>query len=138
MRGLLLGIGVAVGSLLLAVEAVPQALNRWPEGCRNVETTAIRRIHEVHDAQQIYHLVYGRFAISFSELSDPAKGFLAWRLPDIKYQFQVEGSPTAYVVRATPQKYGILGRRTFYSDESKVVREHWGPGLATATSPEIR
>jgi hypothetical protein len=37
-----------------------------------------------------------------------------------------------------PKVYNSTGRRTFYSDQTLVIRENWGPEPATAQSPEIK
>ena len=47
------------------------------------------------------------------------------------------GGPTGYTIIANPIT-GTTGRRTFFSDQSNVVREDWGPEPATVNSPEIK
>ena len=45
---------------------------------------------------------------------------------------------TGYAVTAVPESFGNSGRRTFYSDQTLVVRNNWGPEPATPASPEIK
>jgi hypothetical protein len=40
-------------------------------------------------------------------------------------------------VIAVPDSFGNSGRRTFYSDQTLVIRNNWGQEPATPTSPEI-
>jgi hypothetical protein len=54
------------------------------------------------------------------------------------YQFTVSPTKEGYQVVVVPQAFGSTGRRTFFSDQSLVVRENWGADPATATSPEIK
>ena len=54
------------------------------------------------------------------------------------YVFQIHASPTGYTINAAPEVYNGTGRRNFYSDESGVIHENWGPEPATAASAEFR
>jgi hypothetical protein len=48
------------------------------------------------------------------------------------------GTQGGYVINANPIAYNSSGSRTFYSDQSMVIRENYGPEPATATSKELR
>jgi hypothetical protein len=37
-----------------------------------------------------------------------------------------------------PEVFGNTGRRTFFSDQTLVIRENWGAEPATVTSKEIK
>jgi hypothetical protein len=50
----------------------------------------------------------------------------------------VTTSPTGYSVTAVPEAFGNSGRRTFFSDQTLVVRNNWSQEPATVTSPEIK
>jgi hypothetical protein len=41
-------------------------------------------------------------------------------------------------VTAVPKTFGTTGRRTFYTDQTAIIRENWGQDPATANSPEIK
>jgi hypothetical protein len=54
------------------------------------------------------------------------------------YVFTVTGNQGGYVVSAVPAVFNTDGSRTFYSDQSMVVHEHYGPEPATAQDPESK
>jgi hypothetical protein len=54
------------------------------------------------------------------------------------YVFTVQNTPTGYAVTAVPETFNSTGRRTFYSDQTLVVRNNWSQDPATANSPEIK
>ena len=54
------------------------------------------------------------------------------------YTFTVTASTTGYSVTAVPDAFGSSGRRTFFSDQTLVIRNNWTQEPANAASPEIR
>jgi hypothetical protein len=42
------------------------------------------------------------------------------------------------VINANPIAYGSSGSRSFFSDQSMVIRENYGPEPATVNSKELR
>jgi hypothetical protein len=54
------------------------------------------------------------------------------------YEFRLEARPDGYVVKASPVELDVTGRRSFYSDQSGVIREHWGRGAAGPESPSLQ
>ena len=54
------------------------------------------------------------------------------------YNFTVNGGPNGYQITAVPEVFGNTGRRTFFQDQTLVIRENWGAEPATATSKEIK
>jgi len=42
------------------------------------------------------------------------------------------GNQSGYAISAVPVAYGNTGSRTFYSDQTRVIRENDGPEPATA------
>jgi hypothetical protein len=54
------------------------------------------------------------------------------------YKFVMAATPTGYTVNANPVAYNNTGSRTFYSDQSLVIRQNFGQEPATAASPEIK
>jgi prepilin-type N-terminal cleavage/methylation domain-containing protein len=113
------------------------------------EMAAMRQIQTLHTAQTQYFSQFGRYAVTLAELGPPASGqdgpSAANLIPGdlalgVKtgYNFTVQSTPTGYAVIAQPVTYNGTGRRSFYSDQSMVIREHWGPEAATAQSPEIK
>jgi hypothetical protein len=54
------------------------------------------------------------------------------------YKFTVAAIAGGYTINATPVTYNSSGSRSFYSDQTMVVRENYGPEPATAQSKELR
>lgn len=113
------------------------------------ETAAIKAIQTIHTVQVQFNSQYGRYATSLTELGPPASGGPSASAADLidntlaqgeksGYKFTVTGTPGGYVINANPVTYGSSGTRTFYSDQSMVIRENYGPEPATATSKELR
>jgi len=113
------------------------------------ETAAIRQIQTIHTAQTQYFSQYGKYATSLAELGPPASGQAGPAGADLipgdlaagvktGYQFILQGTPTGYTVNANPVVFNSTGRRTFFSDQTMVIRENWGSEPATATSKEIK
>src|ERR1017187_8166366 len=112
------------------------------------ETAAIKAIQTIHTAQIQYHSQFGRFANSLTELGPPASGAPGPDSADLigtdlangtkqGYKFVLTAVPGRYQITATPEAYGSSGSRTFFSDQSIVLRQNFGPEPATANSPEI-
>lgn len=47
-------------------------------------------------------------------------------------------SQSGYIIQAVPEVFNTTGSRTFYSDQSMVLHEHYGPNPATPEDPENR
>ena len=54
------------------------------------------------------------------------------------YKFILAANGGGYVINANPVNFGVSGSRTFYSDQSMVVRQNFGQEPATANSPEVK
>jgi type IV pilus assembly protein PilA len=113
------------------------------------ETAAIVNIRTVHTAQVQYFTQFDRYARSLSDLGPPSKGPAGPSSADLipadlaagtkgGYTFTLRGSPKSYTLNANPVKYGSTGRKTFFSDDSMVIRAHSGPEPATAASDEVK
>lgn len=113
------------------------------------ELSAIQQISTLHMAQAQYNAQFGRYASNLKELgpaSTEAPGPAAADLIPSSlaggvlggYRFGLVGNPTGYTIHADPLVYPRTGRRTFFSDQTMMVRENWGPDPASDQSPEIR
>jgi type IV pilus assembly protein PilA len=113
------------------------------------ETAAIKAIQTIHTVQVQYNSQYGQYATSLAQLGPPATGAASAAASDLidsglaageksGYKFTMTGTPGGYVINATPVTYGSSGSRTFYSDQSMVIRENDGPEPATVSSKELR
>ena len=112
------------------------------------EMSAIHNVRTICAAQVQYYLVYSRYATSLSELGPPSDGKPGPSFADLLpanlaaggkdgYTYTLKASPTGFTVNANPVKYGTTGRRTFFSDESLVIRANSGPEPATVASKEL-
>ena len=113
------------------------------------ETAAIKAIQTIHTVQVQYNSQYGHYATSLAELGPPATGAATEASADLidsglasgdksGYKFTLTGNQSGYVINAAPTAYGNTGSRTFYSDQSMVIRENDGPEPATASSKELK
>ena len=112
------------------------------------ETAAIRAIQTIHTGEVQYQSQFGKFATSLTELGAPASGAASPAAADLidnnlakgevsGYKFTLTGSPSGYIINAAPVTFGTTGARTFFSDQTMVIRENNGPEPATATSKEL-
>jgi type IV pilus assembly protein PilA len=132
--------------LVIAAIAVPK-LNTARMHAQ--EMAAIRQINTVHQAETQYFSQFGKFAESLAQLGPPQGGSAGPAAADLipgdlakgdktGYHFTVAPTKEGYTVTAVPLAFGSTGRRTFYSDQTLVIRENWGQDPATANSPEIK
>lgn len=138
---------IAIILIILAV-ALPQ-MNKSRMHAQ--EMAAIATIKTVNTEEVQYYSEFGHYATSLTQLGPPsASGGQSG--PDAAdlipsnlasgsssgYNFTVAQTATGYSVSAVPKTFGGTGKRTFYSDESGVIRQNWGAEPATATSPPIQ
>ena len=113
------------------------------------ETAAARHITTIHTAQAQYNSQFGRYATTLAELGPPTSGQAGPAASDLipqelasgtkgGFKFTLEGTPLGYKVVAIPTAFGNTGRRTFYSDQTMVLRENWGQEPASDKSPEMK
>jgi type IV pilus assembly protein PilA len=136
---------VAIILILAAIAAPKLNQNRM----HTQETAAIRQIQTIHTAQTQYYSQFGRYATVLTELGPPASGqagpSAADLIPDdlakgkkTGFIFTLAGGPQGYAISAVPEVFGNTGRRTFYSDQTLVIKENWGAEPATAAHKEIK
>ena len=114
------------------------------------EMGAIRTLHSINVAQAQYLAMYHRYAATLAELAPvPSGGAATAAAADLipsdlargtksGYNFSMVGSPQGYTVNANPQVYKTTGVRSFFTDQSRAIREHLGKEAASATDPEIK
>ena len=129
--------------LILSGIAIPTVLKQLMSAR---ETAAIQEIKHLHEVETTYYSTFGRYA-SLAELGPPASGaagpaaadLIPKSLADGKnggYIYTVVGSPSGYTINANPESFGTSGHRTFYSDQTMVIRNNWSQEPANANSPE--
>ncbi len=132
--------------LVIAAIAAPKLNNAR---MHSQEMAAIRQINTVHTAQTQYMSQFQKFAENLAQLGPPASGAAGPAASDLipgdlalgektGYIFTVTGTKEGYTVTAVPKVFNSTGRRTFFSDQTLVIRENWGAEPATAQSKEIK
>jgi type IV pilus assembly protein PilA len=112
------------------------------------ETAAIRAVSVLHTAQTQYYSQFNRYASSLQELGPPASGNAGAAGADLVdrelangtrggYNFTMTVSPAGYAINAQPKQFGTSGSRSFFSDQTQIIRHRFANEAATATDPEI-
>lgn len=131
--------------MIIAAIAAPKLMSTRASA---QEMAAIRHIVTIHTAQTQYYSQFGKYATTMAELGPPASGAAGPQAADLVpaelasgkkggYVFQMTAAQGGYVVNANPEAFGTSGRRTFFSDQSQVIRENWGQEPASAQSKAI-
>jgi type IV pilus assembly protein PilA len=132
--------------LIIAAVAIPRLEKARMQ---TMESAAIQQIRTLQTAEVQYFSQFGKFATKLEELGPPASGQPGPAAADLipgdlakgqktGYNFSIQGNGSSFIITATPVSYNGTGRRTFYSDQSNIIRENWGAEPATANSPEIK
>jgi prepilin-type N-terminal cleavage/methylation domain-containing protein len=131
--------------LIIITIAVPK-YNRTQMYMR--ETAAVRAVQTIHQMEVQYQSQYGKYATSLAELGPPQSGQPGPAAADLigrdlsegekqGYKFTLSGTNGGYIINANPVTYGTSGSKSFYSDQTMVIRENFGPEPATAISKEM-
>ena len=115
------------------------------------ETGAIQGMRTIYSAEIQYESQFGQFAATLTQLGPAASsgaaegpqaaGLISGSLASGStggYNYTITQIPGGYSASAVPQAFGSTGRRTFYMDQSGIIRQNWGHDPATATSPEVQ
>ena len=103
-----------------------------------LELTAIMDIRSIQTAETQYSVQNGRFA-NLSELG--AANLIPSTLASGEkegYRFTVTTTPSGFTINASPKTYGETGSRSFYSDQTLVIRENRANEPASSNSPELK
>jgi type IV pilus assembly protein PilA len=98
------------------------------------EHSVIQNIRTIHVAQTQYYSQYGHYAQSLEQLGPRITDDLASGTKGA-YRFRVEGGAASYEIHAEPL---ASGRRSFYSDQTMVIRSSRGRNPATSRSEPLR
>jgi len=131
--------------LVIAAIAVPNAQKQL---MASREAAAIGHIKTIQQAQVQFYTQFGHYAASLAELGPPASGVAGLASADLiprslaegkksGYLFSIQYTADGYSISALPEIFGSSGRRTFYSDQTLVIRESWSAERANAASPAI-
>jgi len=113
------------------------------------EMAAIEQIKTIQAGEAMYYSEFGQFATKLEELGPPSGGQAGPSAADLipgdlakgiktGYQFILVGGPNGYTINANPVTFNSTGTRTFFSDQSHVIRSNWSSEPATVNSPEIK
>jgi type IV pilus assembly protein PilA len=115
------------------------------------ETGAIVTLRTINTAQIQYQSQFGQYATSLAQLGPPAgagsaEGAQAANLIPGNlaggstggYNFTLTQTPSGYAATAVPKAFDNTGRRSFYTDQTGVIRESTTQEPATVNSPEIK
>ncbi|MGH9659472.1 MAG: prepilin-type N-terminal cleavage/methylation domain-containing protein [Bryobacteraceae bacterium] len=136
---------IAIILVILAM-ALPK-LNR--ARMQAFEAGAIKAVNTINTAQAQYFSTFGRYATTLAELGAPASGTPNAAGADLisgdlaagdkgGYRFVLAPTPTGYTINANPTTFNTTGARTFFSDQSLVIRQNFSAEPATAASGEIK
>jgi prepilin-type N-terminal cleavage/methylation domain-containing protein len=115
------------------------------------EMAAVAEIGTINKQQIQYYSQYNQYATSLAQLGPPATtgaaegpqaaGLIPGSLASGSaggYTFTITATPGGYALSAVPKTFGSTGRRTFYSDQTAVVRQNWTQEPATEKSEELK
>ena len=113
------------------------------------EMAVIRQIGTIHTAQTQYYSQFGKYAVTLQELGPPASGNQSPAAADLipnslaqgtkdGFGFTLQGTASGYTINANPASFGGTGRRSFFSDQTLVIKQNWGPEPATNQSKELQ
>jgi len=136
---------ISIILVILAI-AVPK-MNTQMQGAR--EMAVIREIGSIHQAETQYYSQFGNYATNLVQLGPPVSGADSPEAANIIPKVLADGKKNGYIytlaataggysIQAVPESFGNSGRRTFYSDQTLVIRNNWGQEPATPASPEIK
>jgi type IV pilus assembly protein PilA len=137
---------IVIAIILIIVSVAIPKLNKSRMYAQ--ETAALKAIQALNIAEALYDSTFGHFAQSLTELGPSASGTPSESAADFisrdmaagekqGYRFTLRGTPTGYSISAVPVSPGSTGSRSFYSDQSQVLRESRGHSPASANSPEV-
>ncbi|MFL6274662.1 MAG: hypothetical protein ACJ74G_05565 [Blastocatellia bacterium] len=131
MMAMLASLAACSGSKTTVIEQAPQAT-------AGNELAAMTRLQAIGRAELAYQAESGGQYATLDELikrsmvNDPAKGQLTG------YKFDVRVTAHGFEATATPERYGISGKRSFFVDEQNVMRGSDRQGAqATSADPMI-
>jgi hypothetical protein len=131
ITGLLALLVAGCGSKTTVIEQAPHAT------AAN-EMAAMTRLTAIAKAEMMYQVESGGRYGSLDELiqkgfaNDPSKGKLTG------YRLEVKVGSDGFQATATPEKFPITGKRSFYIDERNVMRgADKGGAQATFSDPEV-
>ncbi len=113
------------------------------------EMAARATLRNINTFEVQYQSQFGQYATSLTQLGPPAgagagEGAQAANLIPASlasgstggYNYALAPTPTGYAATAAPKVFDSTGRRSYYTDQTGVIRESSTQEPATANSPE--
>jgi type IV pilus assembly protein PilA len=112
------------------------------------EMAASKAVLTIQTDEVIYQSEYGRYAATLRELGPPdsgpssvaAAGLIGGALAGGTlggYNFTLTGTADTYAIAASPVTYDSSGKRSFYLDQTGILRATDRREPATSSSPEL-
>jgi prepilin-type N-terminal cleavage/methylation domain-containing protein len=112
------------------------------------EMAASKAVQTIQTDEVIYQSQYGHFASSLRQLGPPdagpsiaaAAGLISGALASGTlggYKFTLTGTADTYAITASPVAFGSSGVKSFYLDQTGILRAAEGQEPATSASPEF-
>ncbi len=104
------------------------------------ETSALKDLQTLNTAQVQYNSQSVQYARSLIELGPSASKLVPADLAAGEkqgYRFTLTPTSNGYSIQAVPTVFGSTGSRTFYTDQSLIIRENYGPEPTTSDSQEV-
>ncbi len=115
------------------------------------EMAAIEEMGTINKAEIQYYSQFNQYATTLAQLGPPAtagaaegpqaSGLIPGSLASGAaggYNFTVTQTPQGYAATAVPKAFGSTGRRTFYTDQTGIIRQNWTQEPATEKSDELK
>jgi type IV pilus assembly protein PilA len=103
------------------------------------ESAAVGNVRAIMSSQMAYIALNAQFAPDFNTLTAAFPAFLEggnWGVtPKNGYNFALAGANAAYTTTAEPNNYGVDGDRSFFTDQSGVIRYALGALATVADNP---
>ena len=101
------------------------------------ETAATQEIRAIHTGEAQYFAQFGKFdgLVVLGQAKLIPENLASGKKSG--YLIEVGVTADGYAVTAVPQKFGSSGRRSFYSDQTLVIRASWTTQAANAGSPPV-
>jgi len=151
LEALILAVSLTLPVLIFVVMEMLRTAMPYPSvaAIHRREAGVIAALKTIQTAEVQYQSQFGRYACSLAELGPPqsgapsalADGLIPGDLGSGErygYRLGVACVPAGYAINAVPVSYGSSDNRSFYSDQTMIIRENDGPEPATSQSKELR
>jgi prepilin-type N-terminal cleavage/methylation domain-containing protein len=137
---------IVIAIILIIITVSIPAYNKAQMLAR--EMAASKAVQTIQTAEVMYQSSYGHYAQVLRELGPPdggasgmaAAGLISGALSAGTvggYRFTLSATPDTFAIGASPVAYGSSGVKSFYLDQTGILRASDGPQPATSTSPEF-